>query len=142
LVPELSLGVLIEYAVSHARQRGRKDKVFGEPRMIPGHGLGDAASDVVARDDRLTQAEFPDEGDDAAGLGCGAVSLGRIDTMFVRTSEPAQIRHHDVDILAQQWHNMAKVGVVSRPAMQQNYGLPGPLTLVGQLEPVARRTQR
>lgn len=117
LVPELSLGVLIEHAGSDTGQRRRQDKVSDELRMIFGHGLGYPAADIVATDDRPRQAEFVDEGDDAARLGRSAVSVGRVDTMLVGVSETPKIRHHNVEILAKQRHDVAKIRVVSRPAM-------------------------
>ena len=41
-----------------------------DPARPAGDRLPDPAADVIARDHYPAQAEFPDEGDDAAGLGC------------------------------------------------------------------------
>src|SRR5580693_708261 len=143
LVPELFLGMLLEHAASDTGQRRRKDEVLDQPRMIFGDRLGDAAADVVAANDRSTQTEFVDEGHDAASLGRSAVSLEWVDTMLVRVSKAPQIGHDDVAVCSKQWHDVAKVRMVARPAMQQYHRPPGGSpTLVGQPKAVARGTHQ
>ena len=103
------------------------------------HGLGDTTADVVAGDDGALEAKLLDEGDHAVGLRPGAVALLGIHPMLVRPPESAKVGHHHVDVVPQQWHDVAKVGVIPRPAVQQHHRpTTGSVAFVGQLKSVSR----
>jgi hypothetical protein len=141
LVPELPLGLRGEDPVSDPRQRRRDDQGPDQIGPVPGDGLGDPAADVIAGDDRPSQRQLIDQPDDAAGLSRGVVLASRIRLVLVGLAEPPQVRHDDVGGRRHERDDLAVVGPVPRPAVQQQHrgsrpNSPG--SLVGQPESVDR----
>jgi hypothetical protein len=83
------------------------------------------------------EPELVDQPEDAARLGGRGVLAGRIRPVLVGLAEAPQVGHHHVGA-GQQRHDLAVVGPVPRPAVQQHHGRALPGSLVGQPEPVDR----
>ena len=93
---------------------------------LSGNGLSDPAADVVPAEDRPVQSEFFDQRDDAAGLGIGAVLGRRVGQVFVGRAEAAQVGYHYVGRW-QERNNIAVLGPVARPPVQQHHGGTAPV---------------
>jgi hypothetical protein len=127
-----------EDPVPDAGQRGRDDQGADQVGPVPGDGLGDPAADVVAGQDDGPQRQFADQADEAAGLGRGAVLGRRVGPVLVGLAEPAQVGHDHVGAWCQPRDDVAVVGPVSRPAVQQEHRGARPGPVVGQPESVDR----
>jgi hypothetical protein len=103
---------------------------------------GDAAPDVVAHDHRAVEAELVDQAEHARRLRLGAVGLPRRAVVAVGLAEAAQVRHDDVGMGLEPRDDVAVVGAVARPAVQQDGGHAVPVAVVGEAEAVDRRAAR
>ena len=138
LVPELPLGPRDQDPIADPGQRRGDDQGPDQVRAVPGDGLGDPAADVVAGDDGLVQLQLGHQADQAAGLSDGAVLAGRIGLVLIRFAEPPQVGHDHVGLGRHQRGDLAVVGPVPRPAVQQQHRTPGPGPLISKPESVDR----
>lgn len=104
-------------------------------RAVSGDGLRDPAADVVTAEDRPVQPEFFDQRDDTAGLRVGAVLDRRVARVFVGRAEAAQVWYHNVGRW-QERGNVAVLGAVARPSVQQHHGETSSRPLVRKPEPI------
>ena len=115
------------------RRDGRRGR---EIRSAARHGLGDPAADVVPADHRPVQPELVDQPDDTARLCIGVMLAGRIGRVLVGLAEAPQVGHNDIRRRRHQRDDLALVGPVAWPPVQQQHGGTATNPLVCETEPV------
>jgi hypothetical protein len=136
LIPELLLGLRAEHAIPRAGQRRtdhERPRPFGKNT---GDGLGGTAADVIAGQYRAAQPQLVDQACDAARLRGGRVGIGGRPVMLVRLAEAAQVRRDHLGRGGQPGDDVAEVGAVAGPAVQQDDRRARASPVVGQPEPV------
>jgi hypothetical protein len=104
---------------TNAGQRRGCNQATHQRRTQCGQPLSDAATDVIATDDELRDAELVEQTDEAAHLSIGVVMPGGVHGMLVRLTEASQVGDDDVVVIRQPFGNSRVVGAIARPTMQQ-----------------------
>ncbi len=138
LVPVLALGIGLEHAPADPGHRRGEDERPHPPRRIARDPLGDAAADVVARDDRRGDPELVEQADHAARLRGGRVQLRCVALRPVGLPEPAQVRDDHLQLDRRAAGAPPPVGAVARPAVQEHDRGPGTLALIGERDAIDR----
>jgi len=100
------------------------------------HGLGDSAANVVPADHGSVQPELVDQPDDTARLCISALLAGRVGPVLVGLAEAPQVWLNDIRRRRHERGDLAVVGPVAWPPMQQDHGRAATSPLVRQTEPV------